>query len=123
MNVEEKSEKLIIKLTRETYDEKITWQVKEPPDGLTDGSGDVYPLYLEVEYKNIDIGLYQRRYKHYHDEFEYSWSEEIGMSVTDDQGRILWEYKERSSALVNLFEAAREQASGINNILDNLLEE
>ncbi|SEN35742.1 hypothetical protein [Nitrosomonas marina] len=123
MDIEDKSEKLIVKLTRETYSASVSWEVKKPPTGLTEGSNDVFPLYLETHYKNVDIGLFQKRYKHFYDELEYSWAEEIGMCITGEQGRVLWEYKESSPALLNLFEAAREQASGINGILDNLLED
>mgnify|MGYP000606659025 CR=1 FL=1 len=121
MNTESKTEKLIILLTKETYDGNVEWNNEPVPSGLTQGTNDIFPLYLGTVYKDTYIGLFQRRYKHFHDEFEYSWSEEIGMCVLGDNEAILWEYKERSVTLVNLFEAAREQASGINSILDNLI--
>lgn len=121
MNVENKAEKLIITLTRETYTDIAKWANTQPPIGLTKGTEDFYPLYLQTSYKNTIIGLFQRRFKYYRDEDEYYWNEEIGLCVTGDHGVVIWEYKERSSALLNLFEAAREQASGIGGILDNLL--
>mgnify|MGYP000748199575 CR=1 FL=1 len=121
MNIENKAEKLIIILTRATFEGKVEWKEETAPDGLTDGTDDIFPLYLTTTYKKSDIGLFMRRYKSYHDEFEYSWGEGIGMCIIGERRTILWEYSERSSALINLFEAAREQASGINSILDDLL--
>lgn len=123
MSIDKKIEKLAVKLTKETYSDSITWSNEKPPAGLTKGTDDIFPIYLECEYKGIDIGLYTRRYKYYHDEFEYSWSEDVGICVTGDHGQILWEYEERSPAVINLFEAAKEQASGINDILNDLLDE
>lgn len=121
MNVDNKTEQLIVLLTRETYAGQVEWLNTQPPIGLTKGTEDFYPLYLQTSYKGKDIGLYQRRFKSFHDEFEFYWCEDVGMCVVGDYEAVVWEYSERSSALINLFEAAREQASGINGILDDLL--
>ena len=123
MSINKKIEKLAVKLTKETYSESITWSNENPPSGLTKGTDDFFPLYLECEYKGVDIGIYIRRYKHYYDEFEYSWTEDVGICMPGDHGQISWEYEERSPALINLFDAAKEQASGINEILNDLLNE
>lgn len=122
MNIDDKAEQLIILLTRETFSGHVTWKGSKVPDGLSRGTENFYPLYLQTEYKGSTIGLFQRRYKHFYDEFEFYWCEEVGMCVVGDFESILWEFNERSSALINLFEAAREQASGISNLLDNLLD-
>jgi hypothetical protein len=121
MNIDNKSEQLIILLTRETFSGEVKWKNEQAPAGLVKGTEDYYPLFLKTVYKGTTIGLFQRRYKHFYDEFEFYWCEEIGMCVVGDYDAVVWEYKERSSALINLFEAAREQASGIGGILDNLL--
>ena len=121
MNIDNKTEQLIILLTRETYSGEVKWKNEQPPVGLAKGTEDFYPLYLQANYKGSTVGLYQRRYKHYYDEFEFYWCEDIGMCVVGEYQAILWDYNERSTALANLFEAAREQASGISGILDNLL--
>ena len=121
MNIDEKTEQLIILLTRETFSGNVNWENTQAPAGLVKGTEDFYPLFLQTIFKNTVIGLYQRRYKHFHDEFEFYWCEEIGMCVVGDYEAIVWEYNARSSTLINLFEAAREQASGIGGILDGLL--
>lgn len=121
MNIENKAEQLVILLTRETYSGSVLWQNTPPPSGLSTATEDFYPLFLQADYKGTSIGLFQRRYKYFFDEHEFYWCEDIGMCVVGEYGSVLWQYNERSSALNNLFEAAREQASGIGGILDNLL--
>jgi len=123
MDVEDKAEKLIVQLTRETYENKVKWLAKDAPSNLQSGTEDLFPLYLEATYKKTIVGIFQRRYKNFYDEHDYYWGEDVGFCVLDNEERILWEYNQRSAALVNLFDAAREQASGIDDILDGLLSE
>jgi hypothetical protein len=120
MNIDNKTEQLIILLTRETYSGNVTWVNEVPPLGLSRGTDDFYPLFIQTQYKGSTIGLYQRRYKHFYDEFEFHWGENIGMCVVDGQS-VLWNFTQNSSALINLFDAARDGASNIGGILDNLL--
>ena len=123
MEVEDKAEKLIIQLTLEKYANEVKWLAKDAQENLESGTEDLFPLYLETTYKKTIVGLFQKRYKHFYDEHDYYWGQDIGFCVLDNEDRILWEYDQRSAALVNLFDAAREQASGIDNILDGLLNE
>ncbi|MBG9992317.1 hypothetical protein [Pseudoalteromonas sp. NZS37] len=120
MNNDDKTEQLIILLTRETYSGHVSWNNEAPPLGLSKGTDDFYPLFLQAEFKGSKIGLYQRRYKHFYDEFKFHWGESIGMCVIDGES-VLWNFTEKSSALINLFDAARDNASNIGGILDNLL--
>lgn len=121
MNTEDKAEQLAITLTRETYSGQVSWKNIQPPAGLSKGTENFYPLYLETNYKGRTIGLFERRYKYFYDEHEYYWCEEFGMCIIGDYGAVVWEYSRRSPALANLFEAAREQSSGISGILDDLI--
>jgi hypothetical protein len=121
MNIDNKAEQLIILLTRETFNGSTRWCATNPPAGLSTATEDVYPLFLQTNYKGIEIGLYQRRYKYFYDEHDFYWLEDIGMCIIEKSNYVVWSYNEKSSALSNLFDAAREQASGIGYILDSLL--
>lgn len=124
MNIESKAEQLITKLLRETYEGFVRWEIDRAPTGLTVATEDVYPLFLSTNYKGTNIGLYQRRSKYFVDEHEYYWSEDIGLCVFQNNlvgSAVIWQYDGRSISLGNLFSAAREQASGIDTILDDLL--
>lgn len=123
MGTESKAEQLITKLIRETTSGSVSWSIRSTPFGLDHGTEDIIPLYLETNYKGQRIGVYLRRYKSFVDEYDFHWSEDIGFCLTDGEGRVVWEYEERSPTLVDLFSTAREQASGIGDLLDDLLGE
>ncbi|WP_417781192.1 hypothetical protein [Stutzerimonas xanthomarina] len=128
MNLESKAEQLITKLLRETYEGAIQWHATDAPKPLTLATDDAFPLFLSTNYKGIDVGLYQKRSKYIFDPPHWCWTEKIGLCVyrKGDLGGIfadavIWQYEENLSSLNNLFSAAREQASGIDSILDGLL--
>ncbi|WP_035242179.1 hypothetical protein [Desulfobacter vibrioformis] len=121
METKDKIEKLAIALTKETYLGQIKWQEREAPYSLIEGTNNIIPLFLIGMYKGKCIGLYSVRYKYYYDEMQWSWTEDQGICFIGENDNIIWEYSQHSGAVVNLFEAAREQASGINEIIDELL--
>lgn len=121
MSTESKTAKLITKLIRETAKNNIEWEVIDAPRALNQDTEQSVPLYLQAEYKGKNLGVYDLRTKKFYDEHEYYWSESIGFCIVDDRGRVVWESSEYSQALLDLFNTAREQASGIDDILDDLL--
>lgn len=121
MSIENKTAQLLTKLIRETSKGGINWDVKIPPRSLREATEKVVPLYLQAEYKEKILGIYEVRTKTYHDEQEFHWSDGIGFCIVDDQGRVIWELNQYSNLLEDLFNTAREQASGIGDIFDDLL--
>lgn len=121
MSTENKSAQLITKLIRETAKGNVRWSVEEAPRSLNYETERSVPLYLQTEYKDKILGVYDLRSKHFTDVDEYYWSESIGICIVDDKGRVVWELNEYSPALLDLFNTAREQAAGIDDILDDLL--
>lgn len=118
MHEENKTEKLITKLTRETIQDKITWEADSVPELIYKATEDFYPLFLTCQYSNnTQIGLYIRRYKSFHDEYEYTWSEKIGICIINNNGYIVWDYQEFSPALSRLLKVARDKTSGIDSLL------
>ncbi len=123
MNTESKLAKLITKLIRETSNGNISWELSNVPLSLNTATEQSVPLFLQTDYKGKIIGIYDLRSKHYTDIDEYSWTRGVGLCIVDDQGRVTWEAKENLLSLYDLFNIAREQASGIDDILDNLLDD
>lgn len=121
MNTESKTAQLITKLIRETSKGNVQWEVRDAPRALNQATEQVVPLYLQTQYKGKFLGVYEVRTKSFYDEHEFYWSEGLGFCVVDNQGRVVWESNEYSPALQDLFNTAREQASGIDDILDDLL--
>lgn len=121
MSTENKTAQLITKLIRESAKGNVKWNVEEAPRSLNYETEQSVPLYLQTEYKNKTLGVYDLRSKHFTDVDEYYWSKSIGFCIVDDEGRVVWESNESSPALLDLFNTAREQAAGIDDILDDLL--
>ncbi|WP_189402615.1 hypothetical protein [Arenicella chitinivorans] len=122
MSTESKTTQLITKLIRETSNGNVEWTVKDAPRALNYETEQSVPLYLQTEYKGRKLGVYDLRTKYFTDEDEYHWIEGVGFCIVDDKGRVVWEANESSLALGDLFKTAREQASGVDDILDDLLE-
>jgi len=123
MSTESKTAQLITKLIRETAKGNVKWEVEDAPRALNAETEQSVPLYLQTEYRGKTLGVFDLRTKYFTDVDEYYWSEGVGFCIVDDTGRVVWESTEASPALLDLFNTAREQASGIDDILDNLLED
>ena len=122
MALETKTAQLVTKLIRETAKGGVKWTVKDPPRSLHEATERVVPIYLEAIYKGKAIGVYEIRYKSYFDEDAFYWTETVGLCLVDGSGRVVWESGEHLPSLLDLLSTAREQASGIEDILDDLLD-
>ncbi|GLP99116.1 hypothetical protein GCM10007891_09700 [Methylophaga thalassica] len=121
MRTESKTAQLITKLIRETAKGNVMWEVVDAPRALNAETEQSVPLYLQTEYKGKTLGVFDLRTKYFTDVDEWYWSEGVGFCIVDDRGRVVWESREASPALLDLFNTAREQASGIDDILDDLI--
>lgn len=115
--------RLISELTRLTVQGAITWRPTTPPSELSRWTDDVIANYFETEFKDQTIGLAARRYRDYdpqHD--DYTWGQRIVLLfVNRAKHSVIWDYSERSSALLNLFNTVREKVADVDGILKKLL--
>lgn len=123
MQRETKTMQLITKLIRETAKGEIKWRVEDVPRSLNQATEREVPLYLETNYKGKLLGIYDVRSKNFFDEHAFYWNESIGFCIVDSDRRVVWELDEYFPALLDLFNTAREQASGVNDVIDDLLGE
>lgn len=124
MPSEKKTSDLISELTKLTSKGQIDWTSSDPPDVLTHGSNDVYPLYFQTTYRDQKIAVAQRRYQSYDgDRDRFYWNEEINLFFLDYRDKIAWQTDSPYTALNILFETVREQAADVDGIFDRLLEE
>ena len=116
--------RLLNDITKATVSDSLHWEMISAPSALSEGTNDLYPVYLQTTYKRQTIGLYERRYKDYFSEFDsFMWTSRIGIAFFDQFRRVAWEHEEPSVALNNLFQVARDSASGIDDIFSSLLGE
>jgi len=121
VNIDSKMAKLVGQVLRATYSNEINWRIEEPPRSLTRATDNFIPLYMRARYKGGVIALFELREKYWTDVDSSSWSNSLhfGVVVGDT---LVSDYSEYSPMLRQLFEAARDSASGIESLLDNLLD-
>lgn len=122
MHIDEKIAQLITLLIRETSSGGIEWNVVDPPRSLNHETEQSVPLFLQTVFKGKSLGVYDLRTKYYTDVDEYHWTEGVGFCIIDARQRVVWDTSEATPALLDLYTTAREQASGIDDILNDLLE-
>ena len=119
-----KTAQLVTKLIRLTSEDRLAWELKNPPDFLTRGTDDVFPFYFETEYKEKGIAVYEQRYQAYDPDYDrHYWQERSGISLIDEYGRVIWESSSATPGLYDLINLVREKTSGIDDLLDDLLDE
>lgn len=114
--------KLISKITWDTVDGSVEWKITDPPATVTLGNEDIIPIYIECKYKQRQtVGLYERRYRHFTDEDSWYWSSSVSLVLLDDQRRVIYESEGPDTSLFNLFNAAKDSASGLSGVIQDLL--
>ncbi len=121
MNTEDKMTKLVGQVLRATYDGDVAWRLESPPHSLTRATDNFIPVYLEARYKGVKVVLFEKREKYWTDVDSFSWTSALhfGIPVGDT---VVSDYSEFSPMLRQLFEAARDSASNLDSLLDDLLE-
>jgi hypothetical protein len=117
----DKALKLVVALNKETIQDNIKWVALNAPETFTEGSSDIIHIIYKSKFKDFLFALYQRRYRHYFDEDAWSWGEGLVLAIINENDKVLWDTYEQSQALRDLYNSVTKQASGFNNILDDLL--
>jgi hypothetical protein len=124
MDSTNKVSRLLAKLNRLTADGKIAWNVKDAPPTLVHGTDDIIPLFFEAKYKDRWVALFERRTRAYDgDRDMFYWTQSTNFAVLDNEDRALWETSQHSPALHDLFSTVSEQASGIDGLLEDMLDD
>jgi hypothetical protein len=123
MKKKNKTVELITKLLQLTSESKIRWKSSAIPLCITNGTDDIVSSYFQTQYNGKVFSLYIRRYQQYSGEFDMLyWSEEIKLAIIDGD-RIIWSNTNYPSALKDLYEYVQEQAAGLDDILEGLLDD
>lgn len=120
----DKTTNLILQLTKMTINKEISWEALNPPRGFDIGSEDIVPMLYVTKIKEKTVAVYLRRYRHFTDIDEFHWAEKVCIAfLSNDLTTIIWEPNERSASIVALYQTVTEQASGIDDLLNDLLKD
>lgn len=118
---QDKVTKLVLTLNKSTKFKNMMWIAYSTPSYFLEGTDDVISVLYLSEYKEKEFALYVRKYKYYYDEHEYVWAQRICLAVINDGKNIIWETDKPEQPLSDLYATVTEQASGIDDLLDDLL--
>ncbi|MDX7085065.1 hypothetical protein [Serratia marcescens] len=119
---QDKSIKLILALNKKTKNKSLLWRVVDTPSSFDDGTEDKIPVLYVCTYKQKTLALYLRRYKHFYDEHDFYWTEKKCLAIINERHQILFEVDEQGQAINDLYSTVTEQASGIDDLLNDLLD-
>jgi hypothetical protein len=121
MPSDQKLEKLILLLIRETTEGRIKWQAAFSPKTRVIGTDDIIADYFVAEFKEQGIAVFDRRSRGYDpDHDSLYWQSDPGFALLNE-GDITWETEHPKPQLWNLLKVARESAADVDNIVDSLL--
>ncbi|WP_272572306.1 MULTISPECIES: hypothetical protein [unclassified Providencia] len=112
---------IITQLVRETANGNIKWASMAPPKALISATEDEIYTYFEAKYKGKTFAIYERRYKHYYDMDEYSWSRKPVFSILNNEGHVILEFEQRSPVLSDLLHTVSHQVADLDSLLNDLL--
>ncbi|MDQ2130638.1 hypothetical protein R4I72_18080 [Leclercia adecarboxylata] len=117
----DKTIKLVVLLNKLTVQKSLEWTVFDAPKSLTEGTEDKIQIIFHTNYKEKDFVIYNRKFRHYIDEYEWSWTEGIVLAIVTPDFKPIWEMYEQTQALRDLFNSVSKQASGFDDFVDELL--
>lgn len=115
-----KISKFILELIKKTKKKEITWEVSDRIPSFPDGGERHIDLVYVAQINDRNFRIYKYQVKHYKDEHEYEWGERIKLETIDGHYNVIYEIPYQYS-LFNLYEAVREQTSGIEELIDEFL--
>jgi hypothetical protein len=121
LSTEDRMSKLIEQVLKATHRGDVAWRVGRAPVSLTRATDNFVPVYLEATYKGKVIVVYEQREKCWTDEESFNWTSSLhfGIEVGDI---VMSDYSQYSPMLRQLFEAAKNKASGLDSLLSDLLD-
>ncbi|MEY3881845.1 MAG: hypothetical protein RIQ94_2641 [Pseudomonadota bacterium] len=109
---------IIEKLIELTQHNQIIWQSQPAPRYMCSPDSRIDLVY-ETEYLGRYIRLYQKQFKYYIDENQYTWDENMIFEIVDDQGNTIWEFPRTPNAY-ELLKAVQFQNPQVSNFYNDL---
>jgi hypothetical protein len=120
---DEKLIKAISKLNQLTQENKIKWEIMEPPSNLSKGRDVIIPFFYGTKYKANNFGIYEVRYETIsHETGQLGWDNVFLLSVFSDDWMKLWSFP-RVSGVYDLLRSVGYQIGDIGKIVDSILSE
>jgi hypothetical protein len=116
------AQKVILKLNRDTKEDKITWEVKHASPISLGGTEKLIDNAYVATVGGRKIRLYKYQAKFYYDEGLYDWSESYRLEFIDFYDNSEWEFP-RDNSILDLYDTVRYKTSKVADFFKDYLTE
>jgi hypothetical protein len=114
--------KLILKLNRETKEDKIKWEISSNRINSLVGTETLINNIYIVDILNNKFRLYKFKEKHFYDEDAYNWIEDYKLDLIDNFGNSKFTF-ESDRAIVDLYGTVQYKTSNIEDFMKDYLKD
>ncbi|MNF54657.1 hypothetical protein D3C76_774770 [compost metagenome] len=108
---------MVTRLIEETVRGRVVWRIADVPETITLGTNDIFTLFVETNFRDTRFAMYEVRYKHYTDEYDYYWNEKVILAILDSEDRVLWPIS-GTPEIYELFADVRQKVAGVDQLLN-----
>ncbi len=115
--------KIIVKLNRDTNEEKIYWEINRSIPLLSAHERLIDNVYT-VKISDKNLRLFKYDYRYYLDEDTYDWVRTCRLEFIDIHGNSEWTFpNDLRNAIEDLYETVRFKTAKVDNFLNDYLSE
>ena len=116
------AQKVILKLNRDTKEDKVIWEVSHGSPSSLGGVEKLLDNSYITKIGNRKIRLYKYEGKYYIDEDQFDWIEYYRLEFVDFYDKSEWEFP-RDRALEDLYDTVRYKTSKVEDFFKDYLTE
>jgi hypothetical protein len=116
---ENKISKFIFTLIKKTKKDEVEWEISNLISKMTEFEEALIDLVYQLTIDDKCFRIFKYKAKSYRDEYDWEWVDKIKFELVDKKGNSLYEFPYDYS-FFDLYNAVREQTSGIGDIIDDI---
>lgn len=114
------AQKVIVKLNRDTKEDKIKWEVTHTIPSSLAGTEKLIDNIYVAKVSTKKVRLYKYEYKHFYEEEIFFWLEAFRLEFIDLYEKTEWEFP-RDNAVEDLYDSVRYKTSNVEDFFKDYL--
>lgn len=114
------AQKVIIKINRDTKEDKIKWEVTHTTPTSLSGTEKLIDNVYVAKVSTKKVRLYKYEYKYFYDEEAFLWLEGYRFEFIDFNDKSEWEFP-RDNSIEDLYDSVRYKTSKVEDFFKDYL--
>ena len=114
------AQKVIVKLNRDTKEDKIKWEVTHNIPSSLAGTEKLIDNIYVAKVSTKKVRLYKYEYKHFYEEETFFWLEAFRLEFIDFYEKAEWEFP-KDNAVEDLYDSVRYKTSNVEDFFKDYL--